>query len=57
MRDDGDSYTLHLNVPDEPASITVREGWTGVLRFYLPRHVEDFIGYIDSLRDIAPEAI
>jgi hypothetical protein len=57
MRDDGDSYTLFLNVPDEPASITVQEGWTGVLRFCLPRHVDDFIGYIDSLRDIAPEAI
>jgi hypothetical protein len=57
MRDDGDSYTFFLNVPNEPASITVAEGWTGVLRFYLPRHELDFIEYIDSLRSIAPQPI
>lgn len=57
MRDDGETYTLFLNVPDEPASISVQDGWTGVLRFYLPRSPDDFIDYIDSLRAISPEPV
>ena len=55
MQDNGDSYTIYLNCPDKENSVTVREGWTGVLRFYLPKNELKFIDYIESLRSIKAE--
>ena len=52
MQDNGDSYTIYVNSPNKPNSITVQKGWTGVLRFYLPRNEQEFIKYIDSLRSV-----
>jgi hypothetical protein len=57
MQDNGDSYTIYVNAPDKPNSITVQKGWTGVLRFYLPRNEQEFIKYIDSLRSIRMQPI
>ncbi|MEP2532473.1 DUF1254 domain-containing protein [Shimia sp.] len=55
MQDDGDSYSIYLNCPDQPNSLTVQKGWTGIVRMYLPIDVQETIDYIDSIRSIAPE--
>jgi len=57
MQDDGDSYTIYVNAPDEANSITVQKGWTGVFRFYLPKDELAFIKYIDSLRAVKMQAL
>ena len=53
MQSDEESFTLYLNCPKKPNSITVQENWTGVLRFYLPKNEEAFIQYIDAVRAIS----
>ena len=55
MQDNGDSFTIYLNTPDQKNSVKVREGWTGVFRFYLPKDESAFIDYVESLRKIQPE--
>lgn len=55
MQDNGDSYTIYANCPNQKNSITVQEGWTGVFRFYLPKKEPEFIEFIDSIRDIKME--
>ena len=57
MKDDGDSYSIYLNCPDQPNSLTVPEGWTGIVRMYLPVDVQENIDYIESVRGIAPEKL
>ena len=57
MQNNGDSFTIYVNSPDKPNSITVQKGWTGVLRFYLPRNEQEFIKYIDSLRSVKMEPL
>ncbi len=41
----------------KPNSLTVQEGWTGIVRMYLPVDVQETIDYIDSVRSIAPEEL
>jgi len=55
MQDNGDSFTIYLNTPDQKNSVKVREGWTGVFRFYLPKDELKFIDFVESLRKIQPE--
>lgn len=57
MQDDGDSYSIYLNCSDQPNSLTVQEGWTGIVRMYLPVDVQENIDYIESVRGIAPEKL
>ena len=57
MQDDGDSYSIYLNCPDQPNSLTVQEGWTGIVRMYLPIDVQETIDYIDAIRGIEPEKL
>lgn len=57
MQTNGDNYTLYVNAPDKPKSITVQKDWTGVFRFYLPRNEQEFIKYIDSLRFVEMEPL
>jgi len=57
MQDDGDSYTMYLNCPDQAANVIVQEDWTGIVRFYLPRNEEQMIEFIDVVRDIPVEAL
>ena len=57
MQDNGDSFTIYLNCPAQPNSLTVQEGWTGILRLYLPVDEQETIGFIDSIRDIRPEIL
>ncbi|MCX7546327.1 DUF1254 domain-containing protein [Xanthomarina sp. F1114] len=57
MQDDGDNFTIFINCPDKKNSVTVQEGWTGVLRFYLPNDEMAFIKYIDSIRGIKVEPV
>ena len=57
MQDNGESYTIYVNAPDKPNSITVQKGWTGVLCFYLPSNEQEFIKYIDSLRSVKMEPL
>jgi len=52
MQDDGESYSIYINCPQERNSLTVQEGWTGILRFYLPSDEGKMIEYIDSIRNI-----
>ena len=52
MQDDGASFTIFINCPETKNSITVQEGWTGILRFYLPRDETALINYIASIREI-----
>ena len=53
MQSDGMSFTLYINCPKKPNSITVQENWTGILRFYLPSNEEAFIQYVDTVRAIS----
>jgi hypothetical protein len=53
MEGDGKSFTLYVNCPKKPNSITVQENWTGILRFYLPSNEEAFIQYVDTVRAIS----
>jgi hypothetical protein len=57
MQDNGDRFTIYLNCPAQSNSLTVQEGWTGILRLYLPVDEQETIGFIDSIRDIRPEIL
>jgi len=57
MQDNGDSFTIYVNCPDEEGSITVQEGWTGVFRFYLPRNELEFIEFIESIRALEVQPV
>ena len=53
MQDDSDCFTIFINCPKKQNSITVQENWTGVLRFYLLKNEENFIKFIDTIREIS----
>ena len=55
MQDNGDTYSIYLNCPGQPNSLTVQGGWTGIVRMYLLVDVQETIDYIDSVLGIAPE--
>jgi len=57
MQDNGDSYSIYLNCPDQANSLTVQEGWTGIVRMYLPVDEQETIKYIDTIRSIRPEKL
>jgi hypothetical protein len=58
MQDNGDgTSTAYFNCPDVASSLTVKEGWTAVARFYEPADVQESLKYLEKLGTISLKAI
>ncbi len=45
------SYTFHFNCPDKPNNIDVEEGWTVLIRLYVPTSTEAILDYIKQANE------
>jgi hypothetical protein len=53
MKDNGDTFEVAFNCPQLSHSIDVKDGWTGVWRFYKPNNEMEFIEFIDGIRSVS----